>query len=198
LGNPQRDRSKGLGLGLAIVERIAKLLKHPIEIDSTLGEGSTFSIGVDKGDATAILKKRAQPVAAQVTFEHLTIVFVDDEASIREGMQKLLEAWGCRIIATATLNEAIENLTKHQLIPDGVIADFRLAGTQTGIHVIQQLHIKYGDHLPALIVTGDIEVDRLREVSESGFQLLHKPVAPAKLRAFLNNVMKNKQRRTNS
>ena len=199
LGNPQRDRSKGLGLGLAIVERIAKLLNHPIKVDSVSGEGSTFSISVPKGDAAAVQNKQVQPVATQQgAFDHLTIVVVDDESSIREGMQILLESWGCRVVATATLDETLKDLTTRQLTPDGIIADFRLAGTQTGIHVIQQLHAEYGDHLPALIVTGDIEVDRLREVSESGFQLLHKPVAPAKLRAFVNNVMKSKQRRETS
>jgi len=196
LGNPQRDRSKGLGLGLAIVERIAKLLNHPIDVHSVPDQGSTFSISVAKGDAAAIQKKQVQFVAAhQATFDDLLIVVVDDESSIREGMQILLESWGCRVVVTATLDETVKDLTTRQLTPDGIIADFRLAGTQTGIHVIQQLHAEYGDHLPALIVTGDIEVDRLREVSESGFQLLHKPVAAAKLRAFVNNVMKNKKRR---
>jgi len=91
-------------------------------------------------------------------------------------------------------NPGVEMLTENQLTPDGIIADYRLGEEQTGVQVIQQLHVEYGDHLPALIVSGDIEADRLREVSESGFQLLHKPVAPAKLRAFVNNVMKNKLR----
>jgi len=195
LGNPQRDRSKGLGLGLAIVERIARLLKHSIEVHSKPGEGSTFSIIVDKGDVTMMHNEKVQAIVTRHNaIENLTIVVVDDEPSVREGMQSLLETWGCHIIVTATLNEAIEDLTKHQSIPDGIIADYRLGGEQTGIHAIQQLHAKYGNHLPALIITGDIEADRLREVSESGFQLLHKPVAPPKLRAFVNNVMKNKQR----
>ncbi|HHI92174.1 MAG TPA: response regulator [Gammaproteobacteria bacterium] len=195
LGNPQRDRSKGLGLGLAIVERIARLLKHSIEVHSRPGEGSTFSIIVDKGNV-AVMDDKKTPVAATQhnAIESLTIVVVDDEPSIREGMQSLLETWGCHTIATATLHEAIDGLAKHQLTPDGIIADYRLDGEQTGIHVIQQLHAKYGNHLPALIITGDIEADRLREVSESGFQLLHKPVAPPKLRAFVNNAMKKKQR----
>ncbi len=196
LGNPQRDRSKGLGLGLAIVERIARLLKHTIKVHSRPGKGSTFSIIVDKGDVAVIHDKKVQAVATQYgTIEHLTIVVVDDEPSVRAGMQSLLETWGCHIIATATLNEAIEDLATHQSTPDGIIADYRLGGEQTGIHVIQQLHAGYGEHIPALIVTGDIEADRLREVSESGFQLLHKPVAPSRLRAFVNNAMKNKQRR---
>ncbi|MFV1983958.1 MAG: ATP-binding protein [Thiohalomonadales bacterium] len=195
LGNPQRDRGNGLGLGLAIVERIARLLNHPIEIHSILGEGSTFSIFVNKGDVSEIRNNTLQSSDAQhAIIENLTIVVVDDELSIREGMQILLQSWGCNIIATSTLNEAIQKLTEHQLRPDGIIADFRLAGTQTGIQVIQHLYAEYGAHIPALIVTGDIEVDRLREVNESGFQLLHKPVAPTKLRAFVNNVMKNKQR----
>jgi len=196
LGNPQRDRSKGLGLGLAIVERIARLLKHSIEVHSRPGEGSTFCIIVDKGDVAIIPDKKTQTVmlTQHDVIENLTIVVVDDEPGVREGMQSLLETWGCHIIVTATLNEAIEDLAENQLIPDGIIADYRLGGEQTGIHAIQQLHARYGDHLPALIVTGDIEADRLREVSESGFQLLHKPVAPPKLRAFVNNVMKNKQR----
>jgi len=95
LGNPQRDRSKGLGLGLAIVERIAHLLDHPIEVHSRPSEGSSFGIIVNKGDVAAVHEQNVQTVAAPNNIiEQLTIVVVDDEPSIREGMQSLLEPWG--------------------------------------------------------------------------------------------------------
>jgi len=74
------------------------------------------------------------------------------------------------------------------LTPDGIIADYRLRENQTGLEAIQAVHREYGEHIPALIVTGDIAVERLREVNSSSFQVLHKPVAPLKLRAFLRNV----------
>ena len=76
--------------------------------------------------------------------------------------------------------------------PDGIIADYRLRENHTGIEAIHVIHAKYNNDIPALIVTGDIAAERLREVNSSGFQVLHKPVAPLKLRTFLRNVQLRK------
>ena len=116
------------------------------------------------------------------------ILVIDDEATIRDGTQSLMEAWDCQVVTAADKDEALVKLRQRGQTPDGIIADYRLRESQTGLEAIQAIHREHGEHIPALIVTGDIAVDRLREVNSSGFQVLHKPVAPAKLRAFLRHV----------
>ena len=188
LSNPERDRSKGLGLGLAIVRRTANLLGHSIDVASQPGKGSTFSITLEQAN----IRDRRGPIYPEVENEiernRTYMVVIDDEASVREGTQSLLELWGCHVIAAADKKQTMTRLRQKNRSPDGIIADYRLRENQTGIEVIRAIHAEYNDGIPALIVTGDIAVDNLREVNSSGFQVLHKPVTPVKLRTFLRNV----------
>ena len=121
------------------------------------------------------------------------IIVIDDEKSIREGMQSLLQLWGCEVIIAADQVEAITLLKQQTRIPDGIIADYRLRENKTGVEAIHAIHAEYHDEIPAMIVTGDIEAERLREASGSGFQMLHKPVAPLKLRTFLRNIQRREK-----
>lgn len=195
LGNPERDRSKGLGLGLAIVQRTANLLEHPIHVKSQLGKGSIFSITVDQvsmDDNSAELVSSVEHIDSQENAA--LMVVIDDEASVREGTESLLNAWGCDVITAASEDEALSRLAQCKIMPDGIIADYRLRENQNGIDAIHAIHEKYGCKIPALIVTGDTAAELLREVNSSGFQVLHKPVAPVKLRTFLRNVQLRKQK----
>ena len=190
LNNPERDRSKGLGLGLAIVQRTAKLLEHAIDVTSEPGKGSTFSISVPQASRLEAAGPLSQEETTIVPTQQrpALILVIDDEATIRDGTQSLMEAWDCQVVTAADKDEALVKLRQRGQTPDGIIADYRLRESQTGLEAIQAIHREHGEHIPALIVTGDIAVDRLREVNSSGFQVLHKPVAPAKLRAFLRHV----------
>lgn len=190
LGNPERDRSKGLGLGLAIVRRTAKLLKHPINITSETGQGSTFSILVETREFDDKTHKPFVSTDTKVIIDsaNITIVVIDDEQSIREGMKQLLESWGNEVITASNQDELLIKLRQENKAPDGIIADYRLRENKTGIETIRTLYEEYKKEIPALIVTGDIAAENLREVNDSGFQVLHKPVAPAKLRAFIRNI----------
>jgi len=193
LSNPERDRSKGLGLGLAIVQRTAKLLGHAIGVESQPGAGSTFSITVDQVNITE--STGASKASFKRDAEHketALLVVIDDEVSVREGTQSLLELWGCDVITAVDKYEAIARLREGNRIPDAIIADYRLPKNETGVDAIRAIYAEYSEEVPALIVTGDIAAERLREVNSSGFQVLHKPVAPAKLRAFLRNVQHRK------
>jgi CheY-like chemotaxis protein len=123
------------------------------------------------------------------------MVVIDDEITVRQGMESLLQKWHGEVISAADAEEAISLLRQRNKEPDGIIADYRLREGITGIESIRRIRETYNHDIPALIVTGDIAQDTLRTVKKSGFQLLHKPVAPLKLRAFLQHVQKRKHRK---
>jgi len=132
-----------------------------------------------------------------VLVSRVLIIVVDDEASVCEGTQNLLELWDCDVITAADQDEAIDKLRQQNRVPDGIIADYRLRENRTGIDAIHAIYAEYNINIPALIVTGDIAVDRLPEVRSSGFQVLYKPVAAVKLRTFLRNIQRRKQAEQN-
>jgi signal transduction histidine kinase len=193
LANPERDRSKGLGLGLAIVDRLATLLDHRVELDSEPGRGSRFCIVLPPGDARAVVTAAAE-LSAEVDDDvaGLRVLVIDDEAAVREGMHAVLQGWGCETMLAGSEEEALAELGGGAP-PDVIVADFRLRAERTGADAIRRLHTALERAVPALIVTGDTAPERLREARASGFQLVHKPVPPAKLRAFLRHV-RNQQR----
>lgn len=192
LNNPERDRSKGLGLGLAIVARLASLLDHRIELRSAPGEGSCFTVVLPQGDAHAV----AKTIAANDTFEPndlrgMRVLVIDDEVAVRRAVRALLENWGCHASLAASDAEALDAVSGGD-VPDAIIADYRLSGGKTGVDVIESVRRAVGTAVPALIVTGDTDPQRIRETQSSGHTLLHKPVQPGKLRTYLRRVRRLK------
>jgi CheY-like chemotaxis protein/anti-sigma regulatory factor (Ser/Thr protein kinase) len=186
LANPERDRSRGLGLGLATVRRIAQLLGHSIRVSSTPGKGSRFTIEVPIADAS-----RIQSVAATVEQKvpnllgNKLIVVIDDEATVRLGMQSLLESWGCKCVTAIDAAEALQGMNGR--LPDFIIADLRLRGNDTGIEAIRTLRSQFGDGIPAVLISGDTAAEQLRRVSAAGLTMMHKPLKAVRLRALLNH-----------
>lgn len=193
LGNRERDRAKGLGLGLSIVQRVARLLGHRIEVKSEVGRGARFSVTVPLGDADRVAAdERLRAGEAGWDLTGLCVVVVDDERSVREGMATLLAQWGCRVIAAASEEEAVVALRLAAARPEVIVADYRLRNDRTGVQAIKRFREEFGGDLPALIVTGDTAPERLRDASAGGHQLVHKPVQPALLRAFLRNARRRR------
>lgn len=189
VGNTQRDRNKGLGLGLAIVHRTAKLLGHQIDVESELGVGSRFSISIE----TAGIENNSTPVVQEnQTGDEpetaLLVAVVDDEESIREGMRQLLQTWKYEVVLAESGESLMTKLNKIERIPDALISDFRLANQTTGIDVIALLNRNFEQAIPTLIVTGDTDKTNLKMLNNNKWQVLHKPVPAAKLRAFLRSV----------
>jgi signal transduction histidine kinase/CheY-like chemotaxis protein len=188
VGNAERDRKKGLGLGLAIVKRTAKLLEHEISVVSEVGVGSTFSIKIP------LVKHEFDPqqssdmqIIPSKSETSLLIALVDDEESIREGLLQLLRLWGYEVIVAASGTQLIEQLEQMGRQPNVLITDYRLANNLTGMDVIAALNAMFQKDIPALIVTGETDEKQIKQMNTGNFQVLHKPVHPAKIRAFLRN-----------
>jgi two-component system, sensor histidine kinase len=186
LQNPERDRTKGLGLGLAIVERLNLILGQRIELRSAPGQGTTVTLNLPAGDP-ARAQSMIEPAVESLVGDHvpITVLVIDDEAAVREAMRVLLEGWGYRVAIAASFDEALAML-EHA--PDAIIADYRLRKEQTGVEAVYEIRRRFGSDIPALIVTGDTAAERFGEISASDFALLHKPVLAGKLRAFLRNA----------
>ena len=183
LHNPERDRAKGLGLGLSIVRRTAQLLGHRLEVASTPGRGSVFRLTVPRVAPPAAAL--ASAASATIDLDGLAVLVIDDEAPIRLALAELLQAWGCGdCVVAADAEEALGLLARRPRAPDAIICDYRLA-RGNGIEVVARLREVLGMDVPALIVTGDISAERLVDIARSELPVLHKPVNPARLREWL-------------
>jgi signal transduction histidine kinase len=177
--------AQGLGLGLPIVKSLGELLGHRVAVKSAVGRGSVFSIELEKVPEVPLPSAaRAVPAAS---LGRLKVVLVDDDVEIRESMRALLEGWGCRYAAGATVEEIEEQLRAQHWNPDAAIVDYRLAGTMSGLQVIERLRARFGQQLPALIITGTANPSFLQSRA-GGIPFAIKPVAPGKLRAFLSQA----------
>lgn len=187
--NPERDREKGLGLGLAIVRRLVDLLECGLQVRSEPGCGSCFEICVDRCDRAPAPLDASEGATDDITQTSGLVVVVDDELAIREGMSKLLGMWGYDTIVADSGDDAIERLSACPRSPDLLVCDFRLRGTENGLKVIERLRTEYNQEIPAMLISGDTAADRLAEAHASHCLLLHKPIPNGKLRAAIGNLI---------
>lgn len=191
LANPERDRSCGIGLGLAIVRRLTELLRIGLALESDLGCGTTFRLTLPliRGQRPAA-REPAPPYEVALP-EGLIVLVVDDERSVREGMRTLLEEWGCKVLLASGIDEALAALRGAQ--PDLIIADHRLRGSETGIALLQRTR-EAASEIPALLITGDTAPEVLAHAQRIGLMLLHKPVHEQALRGAIAEAVKTQVR----
>lgn len=180
LGNSERDRRKGLGLGLAIAKGLASTLGHPLTLASVPRRGSVFRLLVASSQQHPVQAKPDAADLAPIHIQGVRVLVVDDDLSVREGMGQLLASFGCECLAVDTIDDALAAVLKHP--PDLLISDYRLREQETGVDGIVRIRELSGLALPAILVTGDTAPTRLRDAHQSGVQLLHKPVAPEALK----------------
>ena len=190
VGNPERDRTKGVGLGLAIVKRLSTLLDHGLELRSQPGRGSCFAVEVPLAQASALQTVAAQAASfAPVQRGAGLILVLDDELKIQIAMQTLLESWGYSVIAAGSGDEMLAAIATASEAPRLIICDYRLRDNETGTAVVERLRSEFNDDIPAMLITGDTAPDRIREAEASGLLLLHKPVPNGKLRAAIAHLI---------
>jgi two-component system, sensor histidine kinase len=182
---PRHDAT-GLGLGLAIVDRIARLLSLRVEVRSRVGVGSCFAIEVPYGGVFA------QPVIDKSVgvelFGRCVVVIDDDEPSLLS-MCALLDGWGCVSIAGSDAGAAVAAVERSGRRPDLLIADYYLRDGTVGTEAVARLRARYGAGLPALIVSADRSAALRSEVAALGLAFLPKPVSPARVRAMLSYLL---------
>jgi Na+/proline symporter/CheY-like chemotaxis protein len=180
---------QGIGLGLSIVERIGRMLDHPIKLSSRLGQGSVFGVQLPLAEPQASRK----PVAANpspVSYRHLdgcVVICIDNELAILDGMKALLSNWRCTVLTARDAEEAGRVLQESGAVPDIILADYHLE-RGTGPACVQFIRAKAGFKVPAILITADRSPDVEAEARAMKLQLLRKPLKPAALRALMTRI----------
>ncbi|MCS0503126.1 PAS domain-containing hybrid sensor histidine kinase/response regulator [Ancylobacter mangrovi] len=177
--------ARGLGLGLSIVERISRVLEHPISLVSTAGRGSAFGVEVPSAPPIPAQAPRTPPPALPAAaLNELAVLCIDNDPAILDGMETLLSGWGCRVVKAHDVQRALAALRESRIAPDVLLVDYHL-DEGDGIEAVKQLRWKLDQHLPAVLITAD-RSKRVRDTARATeMEVLNKPVRPAALRALL-------------
>ena len=186
---PERSRYGGLGLGLAIVDKLRLLLNHQIDLASTVGRGSRFAILVPMADeCVTSIEPVGSPHPAAFAVEGKVILVIADAPTVQEGTGGLLGKWGYSVLTAGSDEAAFIRFAERQQRPDLIISDYHLASGKTGIRAIEQINAAFGSSIPAILISGDTAPEPLRDAKDRGYILLHKPVDPMRLRAVMHEL----------
>ncbi|WP_286238437.1 PAS domain-containing hybrid sensor histidine kinase/response regulator [Neptuniibacter halophilus] len=184
-----KDR-QGVGLGLAIVERIANMLGHRLQVSSVDGRGSMFSVEVPIVDQPLLSPQVSGfELPAIDQLNGLVVMVIDNEDNILVSMEALLSQWGCRVLIADSLDEAIRCCADESLVPEVILADYHLDYDKLGTDAIQGLRKHFGLDIPAVMLTADRSTECRQQFREMGLPVLNKPVKPGKLRALLTHLL---------
>jgi signal transduction histidine kinase/CheY-like chemotaxis protein len=181
----EHGRDRGMGLGLAIVQRAARMLHHALTLQSALGAGSRFGVCVPLGVAKLQAPHVATPSRSGRLDDQIVLV-IDNEASILEGMSALLEGWGCTVLSARDEQAGLAQTANGA--PDIIIADYHLDDGLTGVSAIGAVRAAAGATIPAIVITADRTLELRDLLAAAGFHVLQKPVKPAQLRALITRL----------
>jgi two-component system, sensor histidine kinase len=185
--NPARNRAQGMGLGLAIVGRIAKLLGLDVDVNSRPGHGTVFGIALPQAKPGERGERRSAAQREIGSFSGQCVLVIDDDGSVRESMHDLLSSWDLRPVVTASANGALVLLEDVRNAPDMLLCDYRLPGG-SGIDTVKEVCTSLGRNIPAILISGDTAPESQADMQTSGLPILRKPVRPAKLRAMMSGL----------
>ncbi len=190
VGNLERDRTKGLGLGLSIVERSCRLLAHPLAMRSQPGCGTRFTVTVPLAATQSDGIREASPDSVPMDeLAGLRVLLVEDDTLGSVALAGLLESWGCTVTLADGQQTACDRL-REGATPDVIVSDYRLRDGHHGIGTVRLLREISGHAIPACLVSGDTDAEVMQQARSAGLVLLHKPVRPAKLRSLLRRLGK--------
>ena len=185
---PTRQHGKGLGLGLAIVDRAARLIGAKVDVFSEPGRGSRFSITLPPAAAGDVEQAAPVPTAEAARLERRLVLLVEGDAAVRAGMARLLRTWQCDVLE-ADCTQAALRLAQQGAAPDIVITEHGLHGGARGADAIRAIRATCGRPVPALIVSADRSEEVRNAARDAGAMFLVKPVPPSKLRATLTYLL---------
>ena len=195
IGNDARERSRGLGLGLAIVDRLGHLLGHTVDVHSWPGYGSAFTIEVPIARDKEKLQPQNDGDKAKTTTGLVgEILIIEDDHAVREMLEILCEEEGHRTTVVTNTDEALALMARGGALPDVIVADYNLPGDLTGTEVVAQLRASQHCEIPAIVLTGDISNDTLYEISRSDCVYLAKPVTTEALTRQIQVLLATKRR----
>lgn len=189
VGNPERDKTRGLGLGLAIVQRLSAILGHPVEVRSQPGLGSTFAIDVPRAEAAAAAE--TEPTAKIVPSDGppgREVVVIDDDPMVLLALSTILELWGYRVIMAGSKDDALGQV-RTRAPPHLIVADYRLRDGQVGTDAIRGIRACCGADVPSVVLTGETGKECMADAESLGALVLHKPVTPHDLAFALKRLI---------
>lgn len=193
IDNPKHSQVQGLGLGLAITERIARMLEHRLLVRSWPTKGTVFSVDVPLGEAKKAVKQKPENRGwiRSKGLNGIRVLVIDNEPKILEGMSALLGGWSCEVAVAISGNEAVARIQEEHFEPDIILADYHLSETDTGLMALEEINILTDREIPAIVITADRTEEIKQQIADSGAQLLTKPIRPAALRAMINKTIAN-------
>lgn len=188
--HPDAGGDSGLGLGLAIAERSAKILGHSIGVSSSVGRGSKFSVEVPYGRIVSSEARSLVPVPPSILgLGHATVVYIENDQDNLEGMSALLSRWSCHVVPARSAEEACAIISARRIDPDLIIADYHLDNAEVGLDAITALCDHCRLPIPGIVVTADHTGEVLEAIKSAGYELLQKPIKPAELRSLMSHLM---------
>ena len=199
VNNPERDRARGLGLGLAIVQRLSAILNHPVEVRSQLGRGSVFTIDVPL-DRAGVEAEAGTPPAAPVEPHRdgraPLALLVDDDAIVLLGLRDMFREWGYEVLIAGSTDQAIERVRQAGRIPDAMLVDYRLREGRVGTEAVERIRSMAGTPVPAMVLTGETGPECEEDAAQHGLKVVRKPVTPRQLRRALDRALESGRART--
>jgi len=187
---PVNGKDQGLGLGLAIVDKMAKMLGHPIRVTSLLGKGSVFSVEVPRVRVAEINKLSTDSLLSkQKCLNRARVWVVDNDPAICEGMQQLLESWGCKVVTATHATDLEQQAIQDSQGPQLLVVDYHLDKQTSGLDVVRLLKKHLRQEPAVLVITANHSHQLKAEVKREGYQLLYKPVRPLRLRQALGQLL---------
>ncbi|MCE7026923.1 PAS domain-containing hybrid sensor histidine kinase/response regulator [Jiella avicenniae] len=187
--------ASGLGLGLSIVDRIARVLDHPISAHSRHGRGTSFRVGLPLAEPQfgALASTASLRTPTGLTVEGTRVLCIDNDGAIRDGMKALLSGWGCRVEAYGSAGEAIAALSISGFRPQLGLVDYHLDQGSDGLKAIAEIRRRLNAELVAILITADRSAKVRDEALALGVQVLTKPLKPASLRAAMASVLQRRE-----